>query len=343
MLLGLFAGFVGALVLLQMIKTKDEAKTKATEAIELIHAELWAHPEKGHFFVITSEKRAALRGDLSVSARSGPNDLRLIFGVYTHQEPAKMLAMMAPILTELERSLTRGLSRPVRIDLRIYLRYDDAQNALVRGDLHFMRVGSSSYVEARARDPGVSLLTAQNGRVRGYIFANADTGIRSLADLNGKSIALVDPSSTTGNYLAKLYLLRAGLTAQDLLRGSTNYLGSHDAVVEAVAGGQFDAGAANASVVDKLRKEHGNKLQVLHEFRESMGLPWVARPALDPSVAASIRAGLLAIKDKGVLGALGNETTAFIEAHDGDFESLRLAMREARNFDGILPSRTGAQ
>src|SRR6185295_14359775 len=96
----------------------------------------------------------------------------------------------------------------------------------------------------------------------------------------------------------------------------------------------FDAGAANASVVDKRSKEHGEKFRVLREFRENVGLPWVASHTLDSDVAAHIRAGLLAIRDKGMLEALGNGTSGFIEAHDSDFDSLREVMQEATKFDG---------
>jgi len=121
-----------------------------------------------------------------------------------------MLTMMAPILAKLERSMARSRSRPVRIDLHIYRQYDDAQAALVGGEVHFMRAGSSSYIEAKTRNLRLSLLANENGRIRGYIFANADAGIRSnsLAALKGKSLAFVEPSSATGNYLPKLELFR---------------------------------------------------------------------------------------------------------------------------------------
>ena len=69
--------------------------------------------------------------------------------------------------------------------------------------MDFARLGSASYVEAKKLNPQVSLLLAQNGKVRSYIFALADSGIQSNADLNGKSVAFVDDSSTTGNFLPK--------------------------------------------------------------------------------------------------------------------------------------------
>jgi phosphonate transport system substrate-binding protein len=248
-----------------------------------------------------------------------------------------MLAMMAPVLESLERSVAK------RIDLHIYCRYPNAQNALVVGDVDIMRVGPATYIEAKRRNPGISLLLAQNGRVRGCIFVNGQSGIHSLADLKGKSIAFVEDSSTTGNYLPKVKLLQAGLTARDLRGGGTNFLGSHDKVARAVAANRFDAGAANASVVEPFLQKSGGTLRVLLELKEDyMGLPWVASQNVAPEVAATIRAGLQSIRDKATLQGLGNNTSGFTQARDEDFDTLREQMREAEGFDGVRAKPAGA-
>jgi len=251
---------------------------------------------------------------------------------------------MSPVLGQLEKSLARSLARPVRIGLRIYRHYDEAQSALVGGEVNFMRIGPSSYVEAKNRNPGISLLLAQNGRVQGYIIVNAQAGIHALPDLKGKKMAFVDPSSTTGNYLPKVAMFDAGVTAKDLRGGGTNFLGSHDSVAKAVALHVYDAGAANASVVDKFLKEPASALRVLRPLPEELkGLPWVASANLDPGVAESIRTGLLSIRDETILKALGNGTTGFVKASDEDYNELREAMRKAEQFDSVLTKRPGAQ
>ena len=304
--------------------------------------EMWMISNQ-RYVTITSEKLAALRGELSPGGQTNANRLALLFAVYTHEKPSTMLSNMAPVLAVLERSMTRTLSRPVQIDLRIYRLYDDAKDALVRGKVHFVRFGSASYVEAKKLNPQISLLLSQNGKVRGYIFTRADSGIQSLADLKGKLIAFVDDSSTTGNYLPKRTLFEHSLTAMDLRGRGTNFLGSHDSVVEAVAKRACDAGACNSSIVDKFMKDTGVEFRILHNVKETKGLPWVARPGLDPRIAREICAGLLSIKDKAVLERLKNDTTGFEQALDEDHDSIREAMRQAENFDGALTNRPATQ
>ncbi len=293
---------------------------------------------------VTSDKMAVLRRDAPVVVPPGARSLDLTFAVYTHQKPEEMLKMMPPVLGNLEKSLARGLSQPVRIDFRIYRHYAAAQAALVSGEVHFMRIGPSSYVEAKNLNPGISLLVAQNGRVRGCIMVNTNAGVQSMKELKGKRMAFVDPSSTTGNYVPKAEMLTHGLTAGDLRGRGTNFLGSHDNVAEAVAAGAFDAGAGNASVADKFTNVPGSALHILRYLPEEFaGLPWVASATLDPAVAESIRSGLRSIKDKGILLALGNETTGFTNVLDADYNQLREVMKKAEKFDAALPRRPGTQ
>jgi len=322
--------------------------TEKREALEVLQRdvirsleEMWVTSNKDFEF-ISSEKLAALRGELSAGGQTDTNLLVLLFAVYTHEKPSTMLSNMAPVLAILERSLTRNLSRPVQIGLRIYRRYDVAKEALVHGEVDFARFGSASYVEAKMLNPRVSLLLAQNGKVRGYIFARNDSGIQSFTDLKRKKFAFVDDSSTTGNSLPKRTLFKAGLTANDLLTGGTNFLGSHDSVVKAVAERAFNVGACNASIVDKFMKDTGIKFHILDEARETKGLPWVASPKLNSAVAESIRVGLLSIKEKAVLERLRNDTTGFEMAVDADYDSIRDAMKQAQKFDSGLPRQPPA-
>ena len=332
----LCVGLVLVLALLGAEQSKREShKLLQSDTLRGLD-DLWETSNQ-KFETIRSEKLAALREERPANGQRGANDRILTFAVYTHQKPTVMLSNMMPILDKLERSMTRSLKRPAWIDLRIYRGYDDAQDALVRGEVDFMRLGSASYIKAKERDRSISLLLAENGRVRGCIFVRADADISSLNALKGKKIAFVDPNSTTGNYLAKLQLLRAGLTAKDLPGGGTNFSRSHDTVVKAVSEHQSDAGAANANVVEKFTSKDGTRFRVLKEYLEPMGLPWAARPRLAPAVAEAIRTGLRSVRDQAVLDPLGSKTTGFIDARDEDYDKLREAMNEAKKFDGEIP------
>lgn len=73
----------------------------------------------------------------------------------------------------------------------------------------------------------------------GAIYVNADAGIKTLKDLNGKKFAFTDASSTSG-YLFPLKII----TDNKVKLGNTTFAIKHDNVITMVYQGQVDAGAA---------------------------------------------------------------------------------------------------
>lgn len=72
----------------------------------------------------------------------------------------------------------------------------------------------------------------------GAIMVHADSGIKSLKDLNGKRFAFTDASSTSG-YLFPLKILNDN----KIKLGNTVFAGKHDTVVTMIYQKQVDAGA----------------------------------------------------------------------------------------------------
>lgn len=69
-------------------------------------------------------------------------------------------------------------------------------------------------------------------------IAKADSGINSLADLNGKKLAFVDPASASGYLLPMKTLKEKKISPKE-----TVFAMKHDAVVSMIYQGQVDAGA----------------------------------------------------------------------------------------------------
>jgi len=76
----------------------------------------------------------------------------------------------------------------------------------------------------------------------GLIIVRGDSGITTLADLKGKTMCWVDPSSTSGYIVPRIYLQANGVNPDtDFVK--TIEAGSHSNVVLAVYNGDCDAGA----------------------------------------------------------------------------------------------------
>lgn len=97
---------------------------------------------------------------------------------------------------------------------------------------------------------------------RGQIIARVDSDIDSLADIDGKKMAFVDPSSTSGYILPKSLLDEAGIVPSEIVFGS-----KHDNVVTMVYQEQVDAGATYYSPPDTVTGElYDARARVLTQF-----------------------------------------------------------------------------
>lgn len=82
---------------------------------------------------------------------------------------------------------------------------------------------------------------------RAYIATRADSGIESLADVEGRTVAMVDPLSTSGGMFPRYVLAEAGLDAGDLETEPADFdiewAFGHDAALAALEAGHVDAAA----------------------------------------------------------------------------------------------------
>ena len=83
---------------------------------------------------------------------------------------------------------------------------------------------------------------------KGQFIAGADTGIKSFADLKGKTFCFVDPNSTSG-YIVPRIILKANGIDPDADFAATQNAGSHPNVAVAVYKGDCDAGVTFINVL----------------------------------------------------------------------------------------------
>lgn len=254
----------------------------------------------------------------------------LVFGVYASDKPSAMVGQMRPTLDVVQRSLSAELHETVKIDLKVLRDYETGVAVLTSGKIDFARLGAVSYAEAKAEAPAIELLASElNGDApyfHGVICVRSDSPIQQLSDLKGKTFAFGAEQSTMGRYVAQLFLAKSGITAEDLK--SYQYLGRHDRVATAVASGQFDAGALEETIFNKLRSQ-GLALRPLASYRD-VTKAWVARVGLDPKIKAKLREALVTMRDPAALEALRFD--GFTATTDADYDPTRAAIKENGRF-----------
>jgi phosphate/phosphite/phosphonate ABC transporter binding protein len=153
----------------------------------------------------------------------------------------------AAVARRLARHLEALLGSPV--EPRVHQSYSELADGLADGRLDF---GWLPPVEGwqLADHAGVHcLLQAQRAgrdQYHGVIFVRDDAEIDTPQQLDGRAVGFVHRRSASGYLLpaAELSLLRVSIA------GPPRFLGSHGAVVQAVASGEVDAGATFASLAD---------------------------------------------------------------------------------------------
>lgn len=259
-------------------------------------------------------------------------ELKLAFGVYASDKPTTVVKQFRPLLNVLEKEMSKALGKKVKIKMTVTRTYEEGIKNLVEGKVDFARLGPVSYIRAKKQEPKLEILAieSRNGKKKfpGIICVVKNSTIKRVKQLKGKTFAFGDELSTIGRYLAQQYLLDNGIKYNDLKK--YEYLGRHDKVGMAVAGGRFDAGALKESTFKKLVQE-GQPLQRLASFK-NVTKPWIAAGSMPGNVYRTLRRCLLAIKDPGALEALKKD--GFLPGNDNDYDSIRRAIRRNPVFFG---------
>lgn len=274
----------------------------------------------------------------AVQAQAAPS-IDLTFGVYTTDKPTVMYRKFMPLVEKVQERMEGTLKRDVAIEFRIFKTYEAASDALVSGDVDFVRFGPASYVLAKNLNPKIQLLAMETKKGKktfaGYVVVRTNSPIRKLEDVRGRRFAFGDKNSTIGRYLVQKELHDAGVHVTDLSEHA--YLGRHDLVFRAVELGDYDAGAVKSSTFRKLNRK--KNLRVLMAF-ENVTKPWVARANLDPDTRIALAEALVGLRDKDALAAL--KVDGLVKAEDRAYDGIRESMTASRGFTVPHPAPPGA-
>lgn len=147
--------------------------------------------------------------------------------------------------------------------------------AMCSGKAHMGTLATFAYILAHEKC-GVecALVSARYGRAyyNGEIIAGVDTGIKTLADLKGKTMCWVDAASTSGYIIPRIMLMAAGVDPDKDLAQQTE-AGGHDAVALAVYKGDCDAGACYIDARDKIIDKYPDVMEKTIVIAESPEIP----------------------------------------------------------------------
>ncbi|MNY96472.1 Phosphate-import protein PhnD precursor [compost metagenome] len=244
---------------------------------------------------------------LAATGMAWAQSSELRVGLIPSEDAQAMMRASQQVMEQLEQKTGLKVKPFVAND------YNGVIEAMRSGKIDVAYFGPFSYVlaaqmaNAEAFAIPVSKKSGQSS-YQSIIISKKDNGPTSVAQLQGKTFAFVDPSSASGHLFPKAGLKGEGVDT-DKYFSRVIFSGSHDASIMAVAHGKVDAAAVASPIFQTaVAKGHvkAEDFQVIWTSQAIPESPMAWRKGLDADTKQKVAAALAEIKglpwgDRGVL------------------------------------------
>jgi phosphonate transport system substrate-binding protein len=280
---------------------------------------------------------AILTLGLSTAFAQNPVKVRIGFN------PTQNSDQLRPAAQAIADYLEQRFNGAIEVEIFIPTEYRGLIEAMRGGNLDFAFFPPDGYVIASADVGAQVLLKSVRGTSPYYwsaVIVRKDSGIKTLRDLEGKSMAWVDKNSAAGYVFPRASLSTSGIDPDKLFAKQT-FAGKHDAAVLAVLNKSVDAAATFANDnrnksgawTQFLKPEEAAQLTAIHYTKPIPGDTFSVSKqffAKYPTLARGIATALQGIKtpQSKLLMDL-YRIDYMIPAQDSDYNVVREARKAA--------------
>ncbi|RJF77835.1 phosphonate ABC transporter substrate-binding protein [Rhodopseudomonas palustris] len=265
----------------------------------------------------------------------------LTFAVVPAENASGVTERWTPFVAYLSKELG------VKVNLRIANDYAAVIEGQRAGNIQIASYGSASF--ARARLTGVKTVAFANdinadGSTGYYsvFFVKAASPYKSIDELKGKNLGLVDPNSTSGNNVPRFELDKLGISDAEGYFGKVVFTGSHENAILALAQGTVDVAANqwtndNDSTLQQmlhkgmLKNADGSAMKkedfrIVHKSAPIINGPYAYNSDLPEDLKAAIA--------KAFMDAPSKDKAAFDRLSDGQKKGFHAAT--TKDWDGTI-------
>ncbi|WP_421658818.1 putative selenate ABC transporter substrate-binding protein [Leptothermofonsia sp. ETS-13] len=271
----------------------------------------------------------------------GNNDPKTLkVGAIPDQDPEKLHRLYDKVAKYLEKELK------VPVVYKPVTDYAASVTAFRVGDLDLVWFGGLTGVQARLQVPGAKTIAQRNidENFHSVFIANKKSGIqptlnvqKGLVNLKGHTFTFGSESSTSGRLMPQFFLQQAGVKLEDF-KGEVGFSKSHDATLELVQAGTYDAGVMNEQVWESRLQEgkvDTSKVDLIWRTPAYHDYHWVIHPSVSDRFGKDfiqkVQNAFLKLNSKNkdqreILELFGAEK--FIKTQDSNYAQIEKIGRE---------------
>ena len=271
-------------------------------------------------FLLAACDRAASPGAKGASTRD-PDLIRV--SLLPDENASKIIQDNEGLKKYLEERLGK------KVEIHVFMNYTAMIEAFRAKNIDLCYFGPLSYCIAvdKGAEAECFACKLKEGRktYRSVIITHVDSGIQTLADIKGRSMAYGDIASTSSHLIPKCELAKAGVPESAY---QESFLGKHDVVAVNVQSRSVDAGGLSQPIFEGMLesgKIDRTKIRVLHESPEIPDYPWAMQRDLVPGLKEKIRKAFTELKNPAILKPL--KADGFAEVKDEEYNVIREAAK----------------
>lgn len=237
------------------------------------------------FDFISVENIFNLKKEADISTFSNQPDYqkRIRFSIVSYSDPQKIYAKGNVIKKYIEDNLS------VEVKIVTIRDYASLIELLKIGQVELVWAAPLIYKNIKnGINYNLLLKVLENGSssYEGAIIVRKDSGIKSIGDLKGKSMAFVDESSTSGFYLQNKMINDLGYSSASFF-SKYEFAGSHDRAIKLVYEKRFDAASVGLLPL-KISGVNTEELQIIAKTKKIPNAPILANNNMDAPTRAAI-------------------------------------------------------
>ena len=230
----------------------------------------------------------------SAPVHAGDRELRVAF--IPLENPEKLISNVKPAMNFLEKEMGR------KVRYFITLNYSAAVEAMIskKADVSFM--SPLPYILAN-KYSGVEAVLGEIYDAKSYyysrIFVRKGSGIKKISDLKGKTIAYVDPISSSGFMYPHDIFIRAGLVNGGVEKPEGGFFrrvyfaGGDQQAINSMVGGFVDAAGVSQYALKLLRSEQRDQVVAIAQSARIPSHNVVVRKGLAPEIRQKFIAAMM--------------------------------------------------